>query len=110
MPSKRGFLASLEGVKRLRAARAVSNLSFAAIAERAGVSADAVSRLFHPERGKRVGRESVEAIARVLELELEAIVPAGEGAEGDEVEGFVKAKRRIQQAISDGATELIYLA
>ncbi len=104
--SKRGFLASPEGVERLRAAKAELGLSFAAIAERAGMSADTVSRLFHPERGKRVGRSSVEAIARVLGVELGAIVPDGEWTEADEAEGFAEAKRRIRQAISDGATKL----
>ncbi|MGF1537347.1 MAG: helix-turn-helix domain-containing protein [Elainellaceae cyanobacterium] len=60
--SKRGFLASPEGLARLQAAKAERGWSFAAIGKRAGVSADTVSRLFHPERGKRVGRESAEAI------------------------------------------------
>jgi len=64
----RSFLASPEGLKQLQAAKKAKNLSFAAIAEQAGVSADTVSRLFHPERDKRVSKESVTAIAKALEL------------------------------------------
>ncbi|NEQ53806.1 MAG: transposase family protein, partial [Leptolyngbya sp. SIO3F4] len=49
MSSKsRSFLASPEGLQKLEAAKAELNLSFAAIAKQAGVSADTVSRLFHP--------------------------------------------------------------
>jgi internalin A len=52
--SSRGFLASPEGLRLLQAAKAERGWTFAAIAEQAGVSADTVSRLFHPERGRRV--------------------------------------------------------
>jgi internalin A len=57
----RSFLASPEGRALLQAANAERGLTFAAIAELAGVSADTVSRLFHPEQGKRVNRERVSA-------------------------------------------------
>ncbi|PZV13361.1 MAG: hypothetical protein DCF21_14180 [Leptolyngbya sp.] len=73
----RSFLASPEGLKLLQAAKAERGWTFAAIAERAGVSADTVSRLFHPGRGKRVSGESVGAISGVLGVEAGAIVPAG---------------------------------
>ncbi|MEB3357736.1 MAG: COR domain-containing protein [Synechococcales bacterium] len=108
MSSKpRSFLASPEGLKRLQAAKAAHNLSFAAIATQAGVSADTVSRLFHPERGKRVGQASVAAVAQVLELEPAEIVPPGNWAgEATEAAGFAEAKKRIQQAILNGDTEL----
>ncbi|PSN10304.1 hypothetical protein C7293_28620 [filamentous cyanobacterium CCT1] len=59
----RGFLASPEGLKLLQAAKAERGWTFAAIAERAGVSVDTVSRLFHRSRGKRVSGASVRAIA-----------------------------------------------
>ncbi|MBE7381177.1 MAG: leucine-rich repeat domain-containing protein [Leptolyngbya sp. SIO1E4] len=75
MPS---FLASSQGLQQLHAAKARLNLSFAAIAKQAGVSVDTVSRLFHPERGKRVSQVSIEAVLQVLDLRLEEIVPAGE--------------------------------
>lgn len=74
----RSFLASPEGLELLQAAKAERGLTFAAIAEKAGVSADTVSRLFHRSRGKRVSGESVRAIARMLELGPDAIVPEGE--------------------------------
>ena len=59
----RGFLASPEGLTLLQVAKAERGWTFAAIAARAGVSADTVSRLFHPERGKRVSGGSLGAIA-----------------------------------------------
>ncbi|NJL49924.1 MAG: helix-turn-helix domain-containing protein [Leptolyngbyaceae cyanobacterium SM2_5_2] len=46
--STRGFFASPEGLKQLQAAKAERGWTFAAIAQQAGVSADTVSRLFHP--------------------------------------------------------------
>jgi transcriptional regulator with XRE-family HTH domain len=48
----RGFLASPEGLNLLQAAKAERGWTFAAIAAQAGMSADTVSRLFHPEREK----------------------------------------------------------
>ena len=59
----RSFLASPEGLKLLQTAKAERGWTFAAIAERAGVSADTVSRLFHRSRGKRVSGGSLGAIA-----------------------------------------------
>ncbi|MEL6334946.1 MAG: helix-turn-helix transcriptional regulator, partial [Cyanobacteria bacterium J06626_26] len=75
MSSKsRSFLASPEGLQKLEAAKAELGLSFATIAKQAGVSADTVSRLFHPERGKRVSEPSLIAITRVLKVLLEEVV------------------------------------
>lgn len=65
------------------------------------MSVDTVSRLFHPERGKRVNGESVRAIAGVLGVEVDAIGQA-EGA----TVGFAEAERRIQAALESGAIEL----
>jgi internalin A len=97
------FLASSEGVNHLNAAKARLNLTVAGIAKRAGVSADTVSRLWHPERGKRVNRSSLAAIAAVLELQPEAIVPADEWQDDA---AWAEAKRRIQEAMTTGATYL----
>ncbi|MBE9140793.1 leucine-rich repeat domain-containing protein [Nodosilinea sp. LEGE 07088] len=97
----RSFLASPEGLKRLQAAKAERGWTFAAIAERAGVSADTVSRLFHPERGKRVSQASVAAITQTLELE-----PDGIGQAGEWTKPLAEAERRIQEAIESSATEL----
>ncbi|WP_169617268.1 COR domain-containing protein [Nodosilinea sp. P-1105] len=97
----RGFLASPEGVRLLQQAKAERGWTFVAIAQRAGVSANTVSRLFHPERGKRVGGESVRAIAGVLGVEVDAIGLAKEATGGG-----AEAERRIQAALESGATEL----
>ena len=53
-PAKpRSFLASPEGVNRLNAFWARLHLTNVAVADQAGVSADTVGRLLHPERGDR---------------------------------------------------------
>ncbi|NEZ59582.1 COR domain-containing protein [Adonisia turfae] len=102
-PKPRSFLASPEGLQKLEAAKAELNLSFAAIAKQAGVSADTVSRLFHPERGKRVSEASLTAIAQILAVVPEDIVAAEKMSQKD---GVAEAKRRIQEAIKSKATEL----
>ncbi|MBW4658134.1 MAG: leucine-rich repeat domain-containing protein [Drouetiella hepatica Uher 2000/2452] len=103
MPSNsRTFLASPDGVNRLNAAKARLNLTTAAIARQAGVSADTVGRLWHPERGKRVGAANIAAIAAVLGLCPEEIVLEEELQDA----ALAEAKRRIQEAISTEATEL----
>ncbi|PSN10307.1 serine/threonine protein kinase [filamentous cyanobacterium CCT1] len=99
--SSRGFLASPEGLKLLQTAKAERGWTFAAIAEQARVSADTVSRLFHPERGKRVSGDSVRAIAGVLEVEVDAIVLAEAS-----LKAFAEAERRIRDALENGAVEL----
>lgn len=95
----RGFLASPEGLKLLQAAKAERGWSFAAIAQRAGVSADTVSRLFHPERGNRVTGESVRAIAGVLGVDAIAVAETAPCP-------LAEAERRIQAALESGATVL----
>jgi internalin A len=97
----RGFLASPEGLNLLQAAKAERGWTFVAIAARAGVSANTVSRLFHPERGKRVSGESVSAIAGVLGVEEDAIVPAGEWPDP-----LAEAEQKIEAALKTGATKL----
>jgi transposase len=66
-------LVSPEGLELLTAAKARLGLSFAAIAERAGVSVGTVQRLFHPERGQgvRAGerRSQNHSSAEILVLE-----------------------------------------
>ena len=97
------FLATPEGLQKLQAAKARLNLSFVAIAKQAGVSADTVSRLFHPERGERVNQLSLEAIAQVLQLAPEKILSVGEWQQTLEDAGFQEAERRIQQAFKTSA-------
>jgi internalin A len=99
MPANsRTFLASPEGIDRLKAAKAKLNLTHAEIAQRAGVSVDTVRRLWQPERGKRVSEASVIAIAETLGLLPEEIVSTGQG--------YFEAKRRIQKALLSKANGL----
>ena len=89
----RSFLASLQGLQKLEAAK--GELSYAAIAKQAGVSADTVSRLFHPERGKWISETSLKAILEALEVKPQEI-----GAVGNYNDGQTEAKRRIQSVIN----------
>ena len=102
-PKPRTFLASPDGVSRLNAAKQQLNLSLAAIAQRAGVSTDTVSRLWHPERGKPVSEKSLIAIASSLGLSPEAIAAAPLGTNDA---ALVEAQRRIDQALVTAATTL----
>lgn len=103
--TSRGFLASPEGLELLQAAKAERGWTFAAIAEQAGVSADTVSRLFHPEWGKRVSEESVSAIAGVLGVEVDAI-----GSAGAWRNPLVEAENRIQEALQSGGVSKLDLS
>jgi len=54
MPANpRSFLAGSDGVNRLNDAKTRLKLTNVALADQAGVSADTVGRLLHPERGDR---------------------------------------------------------
>jgi internalin A len=96
-------LVSPEGLELLTAAKARLGLSFAAIAERAGVSLGTVQRLFHPERGQEVGAERAAKITAVLNLTL-AQVAAPLEAEAEAA--FAKAQQRIQKALESNADTL----
>ena len=104
MSSKsRSFLASPEGLQKLEAAKAELGLSFAAIAKQAGVGADTVSRLFHPERGKRVSEARLVAVAQVLAVSPEDIATVEDSSNAA---GLAEAQKRIQAAIENEETEL----
>ena len=102
-PKPRSFLASPEGLQQLQAAKAERNLSYAAIAEQAGVSADTVSRLFHPERGKAVSEASFRKIANALKVSVEAIALPDQA---DAKAAFAEAEKRIQVVLEANSTEL----
>ncbi|MEM9448390.1 MAG: leucine-rich repeat domain-containing protein, partial [Cyanobacteria bacterium P01_E01_bin.6] len=104
--NQRRYLASPEGVKQLQAVKARLKLTYGGIAQQAGVSANTVSRLFNPDRGKRVSESSIVAIATVLGLLPEAIVSADTwNPVSEEDEAFAEAERRIQKALAKNATE-----
>ena len=76
-----GFLASSDGVKKLKEAQRIKKYSYQKIADEAHVTLDQVKRLFNPQWGKgqyKIGEEAVEAIARVLDLHPTDIVDANE--------------------------------
>jgi hypothetical protein len=65
---RRGFLASKDGVAKLKARKFEKRYSYLDIANAAHVTADQVRRLFHPQWGYKVGEVTIEAIARALDL------------------------------------------
>lgn len=65
---RRGFLASRDGVAKLKARKFEKKYSYLDIAKVAHVTADQVRRLFNPQWGYKVGEVTVEAIARALDL------------------------------------------
>ena len=72
-----GYLATAEGVKKLKEAKRVKKYTYQNIAEEARETLDKVKRLFNPQWGDgeyKVGEEAVEAICSVLDLKPEEIV------------------------------------
>jgi hypothetical protein len=75
---RRGFLASKDGVAKLKARKFEKKYSYLDIAKEAHVTVDQVRRLFHPQWGYKVGEVTIEAIARALDLYPTDIVETGE--------------------------------
>ena len=72
-----GYLATAEGVKKLKEAKRVKKYTYQQIAEAAKETEDKVKRLFNPQWGDgkyKVGEEAVEAICGVLDVKPEEIV------------------------------------
>ncbi|MGK7895746.1 MAG: COR domain-containing protein, partial [Xenococcus sp. (in: cyanobacteria)] len=72
-----GYLATAEGVKKLKEAKRIKKYTYQEIAEAAKETEDKVKRLFNPQWGNgtyKVGEEAVEAICNVLDLKPEKIV------------------------------------
>lgn len=72
-----GYLATAEGVKKLKEAKRVKKYTYQKIAEAARETEDKVKRLFNPQWGNgtyKIGEEAVEAICHVLDLKPEEIV------------------------------------
>jgi transcriptional regulator with XRE-family HTH domain len=98
-------LVSPEGLELLTAAKAQLGLSFAAIAERAGVSVGTVQRLFHPERGQEVRAEQCRrdhSSAETQVLEQISCTPSNADKRSHHLQkhsnGFKKAARELTQA------------
>ena len=72
-----GYLATAEGVKKLKEAKRIKKYTYRQIAEVARKTEDKVKRLFNPQWGNgkyEVGEQAVEAICDVLDLKPEEIV------------------------------------
>jgi transcriptional regulator with XRE-family HTH domain len=72
-------LASKEGVVLLKNKKFELNLTFKEIADNAGLaSVDQVKRLFNPQWNRRVQRDTIDRIARVLNLDPADIIATGD--------------------------------
>ncbi len=72
-----GYLATAEGVIRLKEAKRVKKYTYPQIAELAQETENKVKRLFNPQWGNgqyKIGEEAVQAICNVLEVKPEDIV------------------------------------
>ena len=106
-----GYLATTEGVKKLKEAKQQKKYTYAQIQAQIPVTLDQIKRLFNPQWGNgkyKIGEDAVSLICGVLELQPEEIVS---GWHVEEIESNVdtpynKALQKIAQAERDGATEL----
>ena len=118
-----GYLATAEGVKKLKEAKRVKKYTYLKIAEAANETEDKVKRLFNPQWGKgsyKVGEEAVEAICDVLDLKPEEVIsdwyPFEITPKQDESiissrvkkhdSSYYKALEKIKQAAREGVKEL----
>ncbi len=118
-----GYLATAEGVKKLKEAKRIKKYTYQKIAEAAKETEDKVKRLFNPQWGNgqyKVGEEAVQAICNVLDLKPEEIVsdwyPFEITSEQDEVStvteikkhtpSYYEALKKIEQAARDEVKKL----
>ena len=117
---KGGFIATAEGVKKLKEAKRIKKYTYQQIADAAKETEDKVKRLFNPQWGNgkyKVGREAVEAISNALNLKPEDIVldwnPLKISAEQDRLvistpnsSPYYKALKKIEQVTKDDKKKL----
>jgi DNA-binding Xre family transcriptional regulator len=75
---RRGFLASDEGLKKLEEKMLQKGYTQEKLVEVAGVSLDQVKKLLNPHWGRRIQKDAIREIARVLELQPVDIVESSE--------------------------------
>ncbi|MEL7076518.1 MAG: leucine-rich repeat domain-containing protein [Cyanobacteria bacterium J06582_2] len=89
-----GYLATAEGVRKLKEAKRIKKYTYQQIAEAARETQDKVKRLFNPQWGDgqyKVGEEAVRAICNVLDLLPEEIVRDWYSLEGDRLQTAISA-------------------
>ena len=117
-----GYLATAEGVKKLKEAKSHKKYTYAQIQAQIPVTIDQIKRLFNPQWGNgkyKIGEDAVSLICGVLDLQPEEIVSnwhvvaiksenlaiaQPEAIEADTP--YNKALQLIEQAAREGATEL----
>lgn len=71
----RGYLSSPDGLRKLEEKKFEKGYSYETLAAEAGLASDdQVKRLFHPQWERKVQKETIEKIARALDLKLAEIV------------------------------------
>jgi transcriptional regulator with XRE-family HTH domain/GTPase SAR1 family protein len=89
---RRGFLASQEGVKKLEERMREKGLTQPELAELAKLNSDdQVKRLLHPNWNKRIQKDAIEKIAKILDLKPTEIV--------DPEEWYPTSETKIQEKI-----------
>ena len=120
-----GYLATAEGVRKLKEAKRINKYTYEEIAQKAKETIDKVKRLFNPHWGNgkyKIGEEAVEAICTVLDLQPENIVAdwyaveistsnsgiqeLTEKEDSNLDSPYNKALKKIEQAARYGAEEL----
>ena len=109
-----GYLATVEGVKKLKAAKSQKKYTYAEIQKQIPVTLDQVKRLFNPQWGNgqyKIGEDAVSLICGVLDLAPEDVVDdwhALKTEEGEEktTTPYKKALQLIEQADKIGARQL----
>ena len=117
-----GYLATADGVKKLKEAKGSKKYTYEQIKDAAQVTIDQVKRLFNPQWGNgkyKIGEEAVSLICGVLELKPEEIVSDWYALEtktndselsqiktNEASTPYKKALQLIEQAERESATEL----
>jgi DNA-binding Xre family transcriptional regulator len=75
----RGYLPSPDGLRKLEEKKFEKGYSYETLAAEAGLASDdQVKRLFHPHWGRKVQKETIEKIAKALDLKPTDIVTANQ--------------------------------
>ncbi len=117
-----GYLATAEGVKKLKEAKSSKKYTYKQIKDAAQVTIDQVKRLFNPQWGNgkyKISEEAVSLICDVLELKPEEIVndwyamainssdsELSQKEITDAITPYDKALQLIEQAVREEALEL----
>ena len=101
--TRTGYLATADGVKKLKQAKKNKKYTYLQIAKEAHETEDKVKRLFNPHWGNgqyKVGEQAIERICYVLDLKPEEIVYDWDSVETDQKydQPYYRALEKIEEA------------